>query len=179
MINRGTKSLLFGVHQVFFHPLTVFLAWVWLYRKLPSWRESVCIVIHDWGYWGKSNMDGAEGESHPEAGARIAGYLFGPGYHDLCLFHSRHYARNVGKEPSRLCWADKMSILFDPWWLYLPRAWASGELHEYRQIADQTGFLPLSAGSRVWYRWLRERLVTLGREKRGDIVAYVNPPRRN
>lgn len=174
-MKRGTKSLLFGVHQFLLHPLTVFFAWVWLYRKLPTLKETVCIVIHDWGYWGKPNMDGAEGENHPEVGARIAGRLFGKEYHDLCLLHSRHYARNAGKEPSLLCWADKMSILCEPWWMYLPRALASGELHEYRIIADGTGFVPLSATHREWYRWIQDRLGTLGREKRGDVVPYANP----
>ena len=176
-MKRGTASLLFGVHQFLLHPLTVFFAWVWLYRQLPTWREAVCIVIHDWGYWGRSNMDGAEGELHPELGARIAGRLFGQEYHDLCLLHSRHYARRVGKEPSRLCWADKMSILCEPWWLYLPRAWASGELYEYRAIADEAGLLPVSASHREWYRWIQDRLGTLGKERRGDAVAYVNPAR--
>lgn len=176
-MKRGTKSILFGVHQFLWHPLTVFLAWIWLFRSLPTWREAVCILIHDWGYWDKPNMDGAEGELHPELGARIAGRLFGSEYHDLCLYHSRHYARNAGKEPSRLCWADKVSILCDPWWLYLPRAMASGELQEYRAIAAGTGFISLRASNREWYRWLQKRLVKLGKEKRGDVVTYANPLR--
>jgi len=44
----GTKSLLWGVHQIFWHPLTVTLAWRELYKKWPSWKEFVCIFIHDW-----------------------------------------------------------------------------------------------------------------------------------
>ncbi len=174
-MKTGTKSLLFGVHQFIWHPLTVLIAWVWIYKKLPTWKEAVCILVHDWGYWGKANMDDEEGEKHPEVGARIAGRLFGPEFHDLCRYHSRHYARNAGKEPSRLCWADKLSILCEPWWLYLPRAWASGELHEYRKLA--VGFVPLCANHREWHRWIRARLVRLGREKSGDVVPYVNPER--
>lgn len=192
-MKTGTKSLLFGVHQFILHPITVYVAWVWLYRKLPTFKETICIVIHDWGYWGKTNMDDEEGERHPEIGAKIAhtlldevvfapkGYDLKPikktAYRDLCLFHSRHYARNAGKEPSLLCWADKLSILFDPWWLYLPRALASGELFEYRKIAAGTGFIPLTASHREWHVWIRERLSTLGKEKRGDVVPYVNPER--
>ena len=198
-MKTGTKSLLFGVHQFILHPITVYVAWVWLYRKLPTFKETICIVIHDWGYWGKANMDDEDGERHPEIGAKIAHALLdkviyyvpsGPHcqigdemavksdvYYNLCLLHSRHYARNAGKEPSLLCWADKLSILFDPWWLYLPRALASGELFEYRKIAARTGFIPLTASHREWHVWIRERLSTLGKEKRGDVVPYVNPER--
>ena len=187
-MKTGTKSILFGVHQFFWHPVTVWIAWVWLYRKLPTFKESVCIVIHDWGYWGKANMDDEEGEKHPELGAKIAGWMFDyplpaapwirmTEYYDLCLLHSRHYARNAGKESSRLCWADKLSIIFEPWWLYLPRAWASGELSEYRNMAAKAGFISLSVSHREWYRWIQDRLSKLGKEKRGDAVPYVNPIR--
>lgn len=176
-MRTGTKSLLFGVHQFLWHPVTVWVAWVWLFRKIPTWREFVCIVIHDWGYWGKDKMDDKEGERHPEVGARIADRLFGADYRDLVLLHSRHYARNTGEDPSPLCWADKTSIIFEPWWLYLPRAWASGELDEYRTIAASSGFIPMTSSHREWYRWIQDRLSTLGKEKRGDAVPYVNPSR--
>lgn len=173
-MNVGTKSLLFGVHQVFWHPLTVLIAWLWLYRRPPNLGELVCIIIHDWGYWGKPNMDGVEGESHPEFAARLM-RRFGQRYSELCLYHSRHYARNAGVEPSLLCWADKLSIVMEPWWLYLPRAWLSGELFEYRQMAWRAGIVPYSFNHRAWHRIIRERLSRLGREKRGDVVPYINP----
>lgn len=195
-MKTGTKSLLFGVHQFLWHPITVWFAWIWLYRQIPSFKETICIIIHDWGYWGKAKMDDAEGERHPEVGAKIAHFLF-DGFEDgspsqedpyssdelrrsfrwyqLCLYHSRHYARNAGVEPSKLCWADKFSIIFEPWWLYLPRAWASGELFEYREIAKE--FIPLTATHRRWYSWIQNRLATLARVRRGDAVAYVNPER--
>ena len=181
-MKTGTKSLLFGVPQFAIHPLVVFIAWCKLYGR-PSWREIVCIGIHDWGYWGSPNMDGEEGEKHPRLGAEIAGRLFDewaegysePTYYSLCLYHSRHYARNRETEPSRLCWADKLSVLYEPWWLYLPRAWASGELSEYRALA--VPFVPLTASNRTWYAWLQDRLGTLAREQRGDAVPYINPER--
>ncbi|MFZ3132684.1 MAG: hypothetical protein WA125_16685 [Desulfosporosinus sp.] len=172
----GRKSLLFGVHQFLWHPITVLAAWWYLYGR-PSWKEIVCIIIHDWGYWFASNMDGPEGEYHPELAAKLAGKWLGPEYLDLCLYHSRHYARNVGVEPSKLCWADKLSIKYEPWWLYLPRAWASGELKEYRQVAAD--FIPLSASNKVWYTWVQDRLLKLGIEKKGNAVPYVNPDRRS
>lgn len=181
----GTKSLLFGVHQFAIHPLVVLIAWVNLYGW-PSWKELICIFVHDWGYWGKPNMDGEEGESHPELGAKIAGKLFDRVtwdefrddeiYSKLVLYHSRHYAKNAGAEPSKLCWADKLSIKYEPWWLYLPRAWASGELAEYRQLAAK--HVPLSASHREWYRWVQGRLAKLAEEQRGDAVPYMNKERR-
>ena len=176
-MRTGTKSLLFGVHQFVWHPVTVWLAWVWLYRDVPSWRETVCIVVHDWGYWGKAKMDDSEGERHPEVGASIAGRLFGPSYAELCLLHSRHYARRCSQNPSLLCWPDKFSIIFEPWWFYLPRAWASGELKEYRENADVTGVITEQSSDREWYAMTKQRLATLGRERRSDAVPYVNPPR--
>jgi hypothetical protein len=173
----GKRSLLFGVHQFIWHPITVLIAWWELYGR-PSWRELVCIVIHDWGYWFCPNMDGPEGEKHPEFGARIAWRLFGQAeYWDLCLLHSRHYARAYGANPSKLCWADKLSILYDPWWFYLTRAWLSGELKEYRKVAADAGFIPLSASNRAWFIWVQGRLAKVGREMRGDAVPYCNPPR--
>jgi len=174
-MTTGTKSLLFGVHQFIWHPLTVLLAWIWLYHRLPNWRELICIIIHDWGYFGKANMDDEAGEQHPEFAAKIAGWLFSnPYYRDLCLYHSRHYARLHGVEPSLLCWADKLSVKFDPAWLYIPRALASGELWEYRMISDAAGLCPLIATNFEWYAWVRGFMEKIGKERRGDVVAYVN-----
>ena len=128
----GRRSLLFGVHQFLWHPWTVYQAWRRLYGR-PNWREAVCIVIHDWGYWFAPNIDGPEGQRHPEWGARIARRWLGDAYGDLVLYHSRHYARLHGKAPSKLCWADKLSILYEPKWFYLLRATLSGEIREYRR----------------------------------------------
>ncbi|MFA5183309.1 MAG: hypothetical protein WC405_18500 [Syntrophales bacterium] len=136
-------------------------------------------------------MDDEEGERHPELGARMAHWLFdkprwvlwerdsqwyvrNTKYQELCLFHSRHYARNAQKKPSRLCWADKMSIQYERWWTYLPRAWASGELSEYRNIASNTGYIKLSATHREWFAWIQNRLLTIGRAMSGDVVPYAN-----
>ena len=176
-MRTGTKSLLFGVHQVLWHPVTVWIAWAKLYG-LPTWKESFCILIHDWGYWGSPNMDGERGERHPEFAAHLAGRLLGPKYHDLCLYHSRHYCRNTGKEPSKLCWADKLSILYEPWWFYLPRACFSGELQEYRQIADHSGFVTASSTHREWFRIIQDRLIKLGREQSATVIPYANPERK-
>jgi len=157
----GTKSLLFGVHQFIWHPITVLLAWWKLFGR-PNWRELVCVIIHDWGYWGCPNMDGGEGERHPEFGAKLAGKLFGAQYHDLCLYHSRTYARSVGVIPSKLCWADKLSILYEPWWWYLPRAWLSRELYEYRKEAAH--LFSVDRPHREWLTWIKKKFTRIVRE---------------
>lgn len=171
----GTRSLLFGVHQVIWHPVTVALAWRSLYGAWPSWREAMCIIIHDWGYWGAPNMDGEEGERHPVWAARVAGRWLGPAYADLCLLHSRHYARQLDRPPSLLCWPDKLSLLFDPPWFYLFRARFSGELWEYRQKASEAGVVPLSATDWEWLMVIRARFQALAHARRGDVVSYSHP----
>lgn len=160
----GTRSLLFGVHQFMWHPITVYLAWVNLYGK-PTWKETVCILIHDWGYFGKPDMDGEEGLKHPEWGARIARKICGLEYQNLILGHSRSYAKIYRKDISKLCWADKLSIKYDPWWLYLPRAWISGELEEYRAVANESGLVGLNKRHRVWLSKLKETLIQQARKE--------------
>jgi hypothetical protein len=174
----GTKSLLFGVHQIFWHPITVFLAWHELYGW-PNWKECICMVIHDWGYWGCPNMDGEEGERHPQRGALIAwkyldnrelAYDNGDIYAMLCLYHSRHYARAADVTPSKLCWADKLSIKYDPWWFYLLRAWASGELFEYLDLHADMG--EQFKTWRAWYDWVSERAICMGHQQSSDGITF-------
>lgn len=194
-MNVGTKSLLFGVHQFLWHPYTVYRAWVELYKTRPTWRETACIIIHDWGYWGSPNMDGEEGTRHPELGATIAGGFFGTDYEDLVLLHSRHYVKEANEriryadkafhlledidpatvevQPSKLCWADKLSILYDPKWWYLLRARLSGEIKEYRQNAARAGLIPLTASDSEWFDWIREKFVKLAKEMDPTVVPYM------
>lgn len=167
-MKMGTKSILFGVHHWLWHPVTVLLAWRSLYGW-PNWKEFVCIVIHDWGYWGCESMDGEEGRKHVEFAANFAAKYLGNGYYRLCLFHSRHYARDWDVEPSKLCWADKLSLMYDPWWFYIPRALLSGELVEYRELG--TG-IPLERSHREWFKIIRNRCWMLAIQKKADAVPY-------
>lgn len=169
----GTRSVLWGVHQFLWHPVTAYRAWVALYGR-PTWRELVCIIIHDWGYWGCPNMDGPEGTAHPELGARLAGWMFGQEYADLVLLHSRHYAKQAGLEPSSMCWSDKLSILYDPPWFYMLRARLSGEIKEYRQMAAKAGTVPLTASDWEWFWFVRDSLLKLAQTMDPEAVAY-NP----
>lgn len=136
-MNVGTKSLLFGAHQVFIHPWFIALGWWRLYGFPFDPRLWLCFIIHDWGYWGKPNMDGKEGETHVEWAAQFMRRYFGPDWGKVCLYHSRFYCERDAAAPSRLCYADKLAIVYEPWWLYLPRAWLSGEIHEYRKITRE------------------------------------------
>jgi len=178
-IPMGTRSLLCGAHQFLWHPFTVFLGWKELYGW-PNWKECVCIFVHDWGYWGCPNMEGSEGERHPELAAKIASrYLDGKTwsidsdevwpnlnavmpkdtYRHLCLFHSRTYAKRWSTFPSKLCWADKLSIRWEPWWVYLPRVWLTGEIRDYRAEAERAGLVDPKATDREWHRWARIRMI--------------------
>ena len=171
-MKRGTMSLLFGVHQLFWHPFTVMLGWWELYGR-PSWRELVCIFIHDWGYWGCETIDGIDGAKHPEVGGDIAWRLFRrPDLQLLVYYHSRHYARRHDTEPSKLCYADKLSIKYDPWWFYLLRAKLSGELAEFKPNGERFVGHPMT--DREWFIWVQAHLVKVATEQRGDAVPYTN-----
>ncbi len=154
----GTKSILFGVHQFGIHPW--FVAWAWwkLYGFPWDPRLWVAFFIHDLGYFGKPNMDGPEGERHPEFGADVMHLLFDPkGEHtrgkchwgDFCANHSRFLAKRDGQPFSRLCVADKLAIGLCPGWLYLPLAWLSGELAEYMEGKNAR----TPAGTRSPWEW--------------------------
>lgn len=147
----GTRSILFGAHCFFIHPVFLFIAWWRLYGFPWNPKLWVAFVVHDLGYWGKPNMDGEEGESHPELGARIMRRLFdwgrcspkdqwemarkygAPNWHDFSLYHSRFYARRHRVRFSRLCVADKLATCITPRWLYLLSVRLTGEIHEYME----------------------------------------------
>ena len=131
----GTKSVLFGAHCFFIHPFFVLAAWIKLYGFPYDPRLWISFFVHDLGYWGKPNMDGPEGETHVELGAKIMG-VFGKEWADFSRYHSRFYAKKDGVIPSRLCFADKMAICCEPSWLYLPRVNWSGEIFEYMRLAE-------------------------------------------
>ena len=144
----GTKSILFGAHCFFIHPIFVFIAWWKLYGFPWDPRLWVAFFVHDLGYWGKPNMDGPEGEAHPELGAKIMSIFdwcprpmgemhskLGAGtWRFFTLFHSRFYAKKLGYNPSRLCAADKLATCITPRWIYLPMVNLSGEVHEYLRM---------------------------------------------
>jgi len=174
-LKTGTKSILFGVHQFIWHPITVYLAWIYVYKQIPNFKETICIIIHDLGYWGKSNMDCEDGQKHPELGAKIALKLLDKGkskkYYNLCLYHSRHYSKNKKHKPSKLCWADKMSIKFEPCVVYITKAKLSGELEEYRENSKE--FCSIDKSNKEWYIFIKAYLIKLAIKQRANAVPYM------
>lgn len=146
-MSTGTKSVLFGVHQFLWHPLTVTFAWIHLYGVPKPW-ELFCIWVHDLGYLKTQEMDGKDGILHPELGANLAGFFFGEKARLECLGHSRAYAAKHNLPLSKLCWADKWSPTFDPTLFYWMRASLSGELSQYRKSFPRTSQTSLG--------WVRE-----------------------
>lgn len=152
----GTKSVLFGAHCFFIHPIFLFIAWWQLYGFPFDPRLWVAFIVHDLGYIGKPNMDGEEGELHPYWGASVMGALFGKKWFDFTLYHSRFLAKKQGAQYSRLCVADKLAIALEPSWLYLPRVKWSGEIKEYMKDAARNSNGVLTADSeREWHKGVK------------------------
>jgi hypothetical protein len=170
-VKIGTKSVLLGAHQFIIHPLLLVIGWYqeygfgrveigsklvrdalsrdrrhYIYARLWDPRLWVAFIVHDLGYLGKPNMDGPEGETHPEFGAALMRRLFGEPWGEFVLCHSRYYAKRLGKPLSPLCYADKRVIIIEPWWLYLPRVWATGELAEFMAVAQRRATAPIEPG---------------------------------
>lgn len=156
----GTRSVIYGVHQFLFHPLTVAISWRRLYGRWPNWWQSVAILLHDAGYVGKSAMDSEDGITHPELGAKWTAKVVGwfapqltAAAHDLALYHSSHYARKAGQPVSALYLPDKAAVLVEPVWFYLLRARLSGEIKEYVvRESDKVGFDMTQRGWLLSYR---------------------------
>ncbi len=152
----GTKSVLIGAHCFFLHPWFVAAAWWKLYGFPLDPRLWVAFFVHDVGYFGKPNMDGAEGETHVELGAKIMG-VFGRQWEDFTRYHSRFYAKRDGVQYTRLCVADKLAICLTPAWLYLPMVNWTGEIREYMAMSAANGntkyaFMSIEAKSqREWH----------------------------
>lgn len=129
----GTRSLVFGVHQVVLHGFIVLWAWKRLYGSWPKFWQVISIFIHDIGYLGSKNMDGDEGALHPYLGAMLASKLFGKEAERFVLYHSRKVAEAHGEEISPLCAADKLAFVLYPKWLYIFLGRLSGEIEEYKR----------------------------------------------
>lgn len=150
----GTKSILFGAHAFWLHGFFVARAWHHLFGFPYDPRLWVAFFVHDLGYIGKSNMDGIEGETHPEFGAKIMTFLFGKEWGNFCLYHSRYYSKKNNKLISKLCYADKLSFVYTPKWLYLPMVKATREVYEYLdhgKYAESDHWKPTGNDINIWY----------------------------
>jgi hypothetical protein len=133
----GFRRVLVGFRRVRFTTRLNSGARLRRYRQVPEYASLgrpalwVAFLIHDLGYLGQPNLDGPEGERHPELGARIMRTLFGEPWGGFVLYHSRFLAKQHGQRPSALCIADKLAIARSPAWLYLPLVRLTGEIDEY------------------------------------------------
>jgi hypothetical protein len=115
-MKQGTISVLFGCHSII-HSYWVCRSWHKLYNKWPRPWETVCIIIHDWGHWGRNYLDNEEAKDrHWALGAHIAYRLFGEEGYTLTAGHC-----NTSREiHSPLYFADKYSWWLAPeWWIKL------------------------------------------------------------
>jgi hypothetical protein len=169
----GTRSVLFGVHNIFIHPLSVGIAWWKLFGPPLDPRLWIAFLVHDIGYMGKCSVEGPIGETHVELGARVMQALFGKSWGDFCRRHSRYYSRSRGLRISRLCVADKLAFVLTPAWLYLPLARASGELAEYMERSKERQAGNESNNPREWLKGLQSytcRWVLKNRGADGDSI---------
>jgi len=115
-VKQGTVSIIIGCHSPFHYALT-YISWIKLYNSVPSFKETVCIFIHDIGHLGKDYLDNeAEKEKHWELGANIARKLFGQWGYDFLAGHCSY----SGVKISKLYKADKYSWYIAPyWWLWI------------------------------------------------------------
>jgi hypothetical protein len=113
-MTQGTVSIILGCHSQV-HSIYVIKAWFKLYHKPPCFWELVCILVHDWGHFGKNYLDDFEAKKqHWILGARIAKVLFGQKGFDFCAGHCEY----SGLPQSKLYKADKLS------WYKSSRLWS-------------------------------------------------------
>ncbi len=160
----GTKSILYGIHAFWLHPIFVAIAWRQIFGMPWNPRLWIAFFVHDLGYWGKPNMDGPEGETHIGFGARVM-ERFGLQWYRLCYYHSRFWAKKHCAQISSLCIADKWAMIITPVWLYLLMARATGEIREYRTVSkhrEDSGLEPDGtswASDRQWCDDIREHMI--------------------
>lgn len=162
----GTRSLLIGAHQFLLHPACVLIAWTRLYGLPLDPRLWLLAVVHDWGYWGKHDMDGPEGLTHPARGAAIMRRVGGADWEALAAGHSRSYAKTLQLPTSALCAPDKLATAMLPAWLYLRLVRWSGELPGYMAM-DHANSCYVGDDPSAWHRalqhesreWIRNDLI--------------------
>ncbi|MBU0516877.1 MAG: hypothetical protein KJ621_19150 [Proteobacteria bacterium] len=147
-MRRGTATLLFGCHQFILHPIYVARAWRRLYGR-PDPGDLVAIIIHDWGYLGRRDVDGPEGLHHSW---RMAVILDALELHRLARLvegHSRAWCAAAGLERSKLYAADKLGTALMPSGLWARLARWTGEIEEYQARRGNNG--SMRPDPEVWH----------------------------
>ena len=132
MITTAQRSYLAGMHNPIIHSATVIIGWIKIFKCLPSVKEILCIIVHDIGYLKQKSIDGKDNH-HPELGAQMCGKLLGSSYYNLCIAHSRDYAKQKGLPLSKLGYADKYSVLAYPDGIFKYLIKFGGEAEEYHK----------------------------------------------
>ena len=127
----GTKTILFGLHSFWLHPMVVWYSYFKIYGSL-SFKMAAAIFFHDLGYWRCKSLKHGDGYSHPSKSAELFSKFFKNDYHQYyqIYHHSRRYPSG-NTEVSCLGIADKLSFFYYPKWLVLFLGTLSGELKEY------------------------------------------------
>lgn len=164
----GTRTVLYGYHTAWLHPFFVAGAWWRLYGFPWDPRLWAAFFVHDLGYWGLPNLDGPEGERHPEWGAEVIGNWFDmpwfvPGLwrrHPLHYFISwacdRLWGDIKGKRYNALTWY--MFVRYHSRFL----AQRDGKRYSALCVADKLAIL-------MYPRWLFFALVRAS----GEIREYM------
>ena len=166
----GTKTVLFGFHQFLIHPIIVTIAWIRLYKSLPTFKEFICICLHDIGYIGKNDIKGEEGDRHPELGARIANRLLGPKYRDFILGHSTYYIYRHRVKRSKLLSADKFIFVNMSLTFFKIMTTLSGEFTYYRNQRNSRQVCDESESDKVWF----DKIKKAARDKI-EGTYYIDP----
>jgi len=117
-ISEGTKSILFGAHSPI-HSILVTIAWYKVYGNWPTWKELICIFLHDIGYIGTNYITDKSNAGHAELGTRLVHRWFGAYYGHLILGHSSSARLKFGIPVSKLELPDDYSWVIAPmWWLH-------------------------------------------------------------
>ena len=116
-MKQGTKSVLFGDHSII-HSYLVWRSWKILFGKYPTFKQTICILLHDIGYFGTDYNTLRTNSGHAELGAYIAGRLFGAEYAKFVLGHSSKAIEEFNIPESLLVIPDEYSWLIAPmWWM--------------------------------------------------------------
>lgn len=138
-LSIGTRSVLFGAHCFLIHPLFVAIAWIKLFGFPFDPRIWLAFFVHDLGYIGKPNMDGPEGETHVELGAKIM-HIFDGWKFEMCimpLFGEDQQCQNLIDEGWRISHVKGNSVYFGR--ISRKSKWLNFSLYHSRYYAKKNG----------------------------------------
>lgn len=158
-LTTAQRSYIVGMHNPLFHSATIIIGWIKLYHQLPTLKEDFCILFHDIGYMFQESIDGKDNK-HPEFGARMCS-LLGSEYFNMCIAHSRDYAKTLKLPLSKLGYADKYSILVYPNIVFKWLITLGGEAQEYHKTTrtKKWGYpVQVELIKKDYRRWIKDNV---------------------